>query len=134
MVGANRVRAAKHLIQNRQCNVLISDDGLQHFKLGRDIEIAMIDGMRKFGNNLLLPAGPLREPIKKLEQVDFVINTNTFHSKEAESKKNNFLMTYKPISWVNLVTQESIDINDWSKDRIVYGIAGIGNPSSFFSF
>ena len=43
-------------------------------------------------------------------------------------------MTYKPISWVNLVTQESIDINDWSKDRIVYGIAGIGNPSSFFSF
>ena len=87
MVGANRVRAAKHLIQNRQCNVLISDDGLQHFKLGRDIEIAMIDGMRKFGNNLLLPAGPLREPIKKLEQVDFVINTNTFHSKELNPKK-----------------------------------------------
>ena len=133
VVGANRVRAAKHLIQNRQCNVLISDDGLQHFKLGRDIEIAMIDGIRKFGNNLLLPAGPLREPIKKLDQVDFVINTNTFYSKESESKDNNFLMTYKPISWVNLVTQESIDINDWSKDRIVYGIAGIGNPSSFFS-
>ena len=119
--------AAKHLIKNRQCNVLISDDGLQHFKLGRDIEIAMIDGMRKFGNNLLLPAGPLREPIKKLDQVDFVINTNTFYSKEAESKDNNFLMTYKPISWVNLYSQESIDINDWSKDRIVYGIAGIGN-------
>ena len=133
VVGTNRVEAAKYLIENKKCNVLISDDGLQHFKLGRDIEIAMIDGMRKFGNNLLLPAGPLREPIKKLEQVDFVINTNTFHSKEAESKENNFLMTYKPISWVNLVTQESIDINDWSKDRIVYGIAGIGNPSSFFS-
>ncbi len=133
VVGANRVRAAKHLIQNRQCNILISDDGLQHFKLGRDIEIAMIDGIRKFGNNLLLPAGPLREPIKKLDQVDFVINTNTFFSKESESKDNNFLMTYKPISWVNLVTQESIDINDWNRDRIVYGIAGIGNPSSFFS-
>ena len=42
-------------------------------------------------------------------------------------------MTYKPISWVNLFTQESIDVNDWSKERIVYGIAGIGNPSSFFS-
>jgi subfamily B ATP-binding cassette protein MsbA len=133
VVGPNRVEAAKYLIQNRQCNVLISDDGLQHFKLGRDIEIAMIDGMRKFGNNLLLPAGPLREPIKKLDQVDFVINTNTFHSKDAESKENNFLMTYKPISWVNLVTQNSIEINNWSKDRIVYGIAGIGNPNSFFS-
>ena len=133
VVGPNRVEAAKYLIQNRECNILISDDGLQHFKLGRDIEIAMIDGMRKFGNNLLLPAGPLREPIKKLDQVDFVINTNTFHSKDAESKENNFLMTYKPISWVNLVTQNSIEINNWSKDRIVYGIAGIGNPNSFFS-
>ena len=133
VVGPNRVEAAKYLIQNRECNVLISDDGLQHFKLGRDIEIAMIDGMRKFGNNLLLPAGPLREPIKKLDQVDFVINTNTFYSKDAESKENNFLMTYKPISWVNLVTQNSVEINNWSKDRIVYGIAGIGNPNSFFS-
>ena len=42
-------------------------------------------------------------------------------------------MTYKPISWVNLVTQNSIEINNWNKDRIVYGIAGIGNPNSFFS-
>ena len=133
VVGPNRVEAAKYLIQNRECNILISDDGLQHFKLGRDIEIAMIDGIRKFGNNLLLPAGPLREPIKKLDQVDFVINTNTFHSKDAESKENNFLMTYKPISWVNLVSQNSVEINNWSKDRIVYGIAGIGNPNSFFS-
>ena len=133
VVGTNRVEAAKYLIENKKCNVLISDDGLQHFKLGRDIEIAMIDGIRKFGNNLLLPAGPLREPIKKLDQVDFVINTNTFYSKEAESKENNFLMTYKPLSWVNLVTQQSIDVSDWNKDKIVYGIAGIGNPNSFFS-
>ena len=133
VVGSNRVEAAKFLIDNKHCDVLISDDGLQHFKLGRDIEIAMIDGLRKFGNNLLLPAGPLREPIKRLNQVDFVINTNSFYSEEAEAKDNNFLMTYKPISWVNLVTQESIDVNDWSKDKIVYGIAGIGNPSSFFS-
>ncbi len=133
VVGSDRVEAAKFLIKNRQCNILLSDDGLQHFKLGRDIEIAMIDGIRKFGNNLLLPSGPLREPIKKLDQVDFVINTNSFYSKDAEAKENNFLMTYKPISWVNLVTQQSIDIQSWSKDRIVYGIAGIGNPSSFFS-
>ena len=65
----------------------ISDDGLQHFKLGRDIEIAMVDGLRKFGNNLLLPAGPLREPVKKLDKVDFVINTNNFYSKDAENKR-----------------------------------------------
>ena len=133
VIGSNRVNAAKFLIEKTSCNILISDDGLQHFKLGRDIEIAMIDGIRKFGNNLLIPAGPLREPIKRLEQIDFVINTNSFYSKEAETKENNFLMSYKPIHWVNLVTNQSINIQDWNKDKIVYGIAGIGNPTSFFS-
>ena len=133
VIGSNRVNASKFLIEKTNCNILISDDGLQHFKLGRDIEIAMIDGIRKFGNNLLIPAGPLREPIKRLEQIDFVINTNSFYSKEAETKENNFLMSYKPIHWVNLVTNQSINIQDWSKDKIVYGIAGIGNPTSFFS-
>ena len=93
----------------------------------------MIDGIRKFGNNLLIPAGPLREPIKRLDQIDFVINTNSYYSKEAETKRNNFLMSYKPVYWVNLMTNQSINIQDWSKDRIVYGIAGIGNPTSFFS-
>ena len=52
VVGSDRVEAAKTLIKNKHCNILISDDGLQHFKLGRDIEIAMVDGLRKFGNNL----------------------------------------------------------------------------------
>ncbi len=133
VIGSDRVKAAKYLIKNKHCNILISDDGLQHFKLGRDIEIAMVDGLRKFGNNLLLPAGPLREPIKKLEQVDFVISTNNFYSKNAEIKENNYLMSYKPVSWVNLKTKQSVDVHDWSKDKIIYGIAGIGNPSSFFS-
>ena len=55
VIGSNRVYAAKFLIHKTNCNILISDDGLQHFKLGRDIEIAMIDGIRKFGNNLLIP-------------------------------------------------------------------------------
>ena len=133
VVGPDRVESAKYLISKNNCDILLSDDGLQHFRLGRDVEIAMIDGIRKFGNNHLLPAGPLREPTKKLEQVDFVINTNNFYSSEAEKLENNFLMTYKPVKWVSLQSLKSIDINDWSKDRIVYGIAGIGNPSSFFS-
>ena len=133
VVGPDRVESAKFLISKNNCDILLSDDGLQHFRLGRDVEIAMIDGIRKFGNNHLLPAGPLREPIKKLEQVDFVINTNNFYTSEAEKLENNFLMTYKPVKWVSLQSLKSIDINDWSKDRIVYGIAGIGNPSSFFS-
>ena len=132
-VGPNRIASAKLLLKENNCNVLISDDGLQHFKLGRDIEIAMIDGIRKFGNNQLLPAGPLREPIKRLEEVNFVVNTNSFYSADAEENNKNFLMTYKPAAWVNLFTGQSLKIEDWSKDKIIYAIAGIGNPSSFFS-
>lgn len=132
-VGPNRINAAKYLLENSNCDVLISDDGLQHFQLGRDIEVIMVDGLRKFGNQMLLPAGPLREPLQKLDQSNYVVNTNQFWSEEASNKDNNFLMSYKPVSWINLTSGQSISINSWKEDKIVYGIAGIGNPDSFFS-
>lgn len=56
-----------------ECNVILSDDGLQHYRLGRDIEIAVIDGERLLGNQCCLPLGPLREPISRLDTVDFKI-------------------------------------------------------------
>jgi tetraacyldisaccharide 4'-kinase len=61
------------------------------------------------------------------------VNTNSFYSADAEENNKNFLMTYKPAAWVNLFTGQSLKIEDWSKDKIIYAIAGIGNPSSFFS-
>ena len=73
VVDPNRVRAAKYLLEQTDCNVIVSDDGLQHYALGRDIEIAVVDGKRRFGNNMLLPAGPMREPIGRLAQVDYIV-------------------------------------------------------------
>ena len=75
-IDKNRVRAVKTLTKNHDCNVILSDDGLQHYKMDRDIEIAVIDGKRRFGNNLTLPAGPLRESMHRLKTVDFIINNS----------------------------------------------------------
>ena len=58
VIGPKRVNSAKYLLDNFDCDILITDDGLQHYALGRDIEIAMVDGIKKFGNQLMLPAGP----------------------------------------------------------------------------
>ena len=74
-IDKNRPRAVKKLLDKYpQTNVILSDDGLQHYALGRDIEIAVIDGARRLGNGLTFPAGPLREPRSRLNDVDFVVN------------------------------------------------------------
>ena len=73
-VGADRVATAQTALQNHpQCNVVLCDDGLQHYRLQRDVEIAVVDGARGFGNGWLLPAGPLREPESRLQSVDAVV-------------------------------------------------------------
>ena len=69
-VGRDRPSAAALLVE-AGCSVVIADDGLQHYRLARDVEICVIDGARRFGNGRLLPAGPLREPLSRLDQVDF---------------------------------------------------------------
>ena len=73
-IGADRVAVARALLAaHPQCNVIVSDDGLQHYRLARDAEIAVVDGARGHGNGLLLPAGPLREPPSRLHGVDAVV-------------------------------------------------------------
>ena len=74
VIGPNRVKSSKYLLNKHECNVLITDDGLQHYSLGRDVEIAMVDGIKKFGNKLTLPSGPLREPINRLEELSHIHN------------------------------------------------------------
>jgi len=73
-VGKNRVQTAKKLLEEyEKIDVILSDDGLQNYALHRDFELAVVDGDRYFGNNFLLPAGPLREPVSRLENVDAVV-------------------------------------------------------------
>ena len=73
-VGADRVATACAALQAQpQCDVVLCDDGLQHYRLQRDVEIAVIDGAQGFGNGLMLPAGPLREPVSRLQTVDAAV-------------------------------------------------------------
>jgi tetraacyldisaccharide 4'-kinase len=69
----NRLRAAQTLLAHVECDMIISDDGLQHLAMGRDVEIAVIDGIRRHGNGRCLPAGPLREPVSRLDSVDLIV-------------------------------------------------------------
>lgn len=75
VVGRDRVAATRYLLDHTDCDVVIADDGLQHLSLARDIEIVVMDGQRRLGNERLLPAGPLREPISGLKRINFrVVN------------------------------------------------------------
>ncbi len=82
VVGPDRIAAARALLATYPCNVIISDDGLQHYPLRRDIEIAVVDGFRRLGNAACLPAGPLREPPSRLRDVDFVVGNGAARGDE----------------------------------------------------
>ena len=124
-VGPDRVASAKALLKYTDCNVIISDDGLQHYALGRDIEIAVIDGIRRYGNEKCLPAGPLREPIKRLDQVNFKITNGI-------AGPDEFAMSYKAEKLCRADDPAvTLDISSL-KNQTVHAIAGIGNPQRFF--
>jgi tetraacyldisaccharide 4'-kinase len=127
VVDPNRVRAVKTLLEKSDCNIVLSDDGLQHYALGRDIEIAVVDGQRRFGNELLLPAGPLREPIERLQAVDFVV----VNGEQADA--DEYAMQFVGGACYNLIDPEKkLDIKEL-QGVLVHAVAGIGNPERFFS-
>lgn len=126
-VGRDRVAAGRLLLAHHDCDVIVADDGLQHYPLFRNVEICVIDGARRFGNGLLLPAGPLREPLARLGTVDFrVCNGGRAQADEV------------PMS---LVGDIAVSLRDPSAHRPlseftgrrVHAVAGIGNPARFFA-
>jgi tetraacyldisaccharide 4'-kinase len=125
VVGVSRVAAAKKLLAEFDCNVVLSDDGLQHYALNRDIEIVVIDGERRFGNGYCLPAGPLREPVERINSVDFVVvNGNKYEDDEFE-------MQLVGDTLINLMTREQKLLHNF-KGIKCHALAGIGNPGRFF--
>ena len=125
-VGPKRVDAAHALKEFTDCDVLISDDGMQHYRLRRDMEICIIDGKRRFGNGLCLPAGPLREKPGRLNSVDFIV-TNSAEAEEGENSMQlvgGIIKQFPGGSDVESLTE-------W-KGRRVHAVAGIGNPQRFF--
>lgn len=114
-------------------DIVLSDDGLQHYQLQRDIEIAVIDAKRQLGNGLVIPAGPLRERPKRLERVDFIIyNGNDSKKERLSNHVPIFEMTLKPTELINLLTDEKQQVSDLIAKK-VYAVAGIGNPERFFA-
>jgi len=130
-VGADRVAVAK-ILEDENCDILLSDDGLQHYRLGRDIEIVVVDGQRGLGNGWRLPVGPLRESASRLKTVDWVI---------VNSPDDNFVLPgledlfYVPMQicaqeLVNLQSGEKISAAEFGSVQ-VNAVAGIGNPQRF---
>lgn len=127
-VGPDRVAAARALLANSPVDVLLSDDGLQHYRLGRDMELAVVDGVRGLGNGQLLPAGPLREPAERLAEVDLVVCNTALIETAARSEICMHLLLQDA---VNLLSGERRPLAEFRADT-VHAVAGIGHPERFF--
>jgi len=124
--GPERVEAAAALIELHGCNVIISDDGLQHYALARDCEICVLDGVRRFGNGWLLPAGPLREPLSRLAQVDLLVTRGI-------AARGEFPMRYRAQALVQIGGDARRFAVEEFPAREVHAVAAIGHPEAFFS-
>lgn len=125
-IGKDRSAAGRLLIETGLADALIADDGLQHYKLCRDVEIGVVDGERRFGNGRLLPAGPLREPAGRLARVDFRVCNG------GAAAAGEIAMTLSGGEAVALRGTARCRLGDFAGQR-VHAVAGIGNPARFFS-
>ncbi|MDR9829599.1 tetraacyldisaccharide 4'-kinase [Vibrio sp. FNV 38] len=123
-VAVDPVRShAVKLLLEQEVDLVITDDGLQHYALERDIEFVVVDGKRRFGNQHYMPLGPLRESLERLDSVDFIINNG------GEPEFGEIGMSLTPSLAVNLVTGEKCEVHKLSQ---LVAFAGIGHPPRFF--
>lgn len=127
-IGRDRPAAARALLQaHPECDIILSDDGLQHYRLQRDVEIVVVDGARRFGNGLLLPAGPMREPVSRLRKVDAVVVNG------GEARGGEFAMQLAGTRFYNLLNPELLVSAAEFAGQNLHAIAGIGHPQRFFA-
>ena len=122
IIDPERCRAVAFANERFSPEIIISDDGLQHYAMGRDYEIVVSDAVRGFGNGWLLPLGPLREPLGRLTEVNaHVVNGD---------RENGFTLEWRSV--VNVATGERIAVEAFDFSRIDCALAGIGHPMRFF--
>ena len=126
VVGPKRALAAQLLLDKFQVDCIISDDGMQHYALQRDINIALIDACRGFGNGLCLPAGPLRAPQSHLADVDVIAHHSIYAREDAAG------MYLEPKCLQQLSTAATLQLDKLVGRRVI-AVTGIGNPQRFFS-
>lgn len=126
VAGPDRVACVEALLADSRVDVVLSDDGLQHYRLARDFEIAVVDGARAMGNGLCLPAGPLREPVSRLQEVDAIVvngggwgHAGVFRARAVVTK------VYR------LGDRVERSLDSFRRGQ-VHAVAGIGNPQRFF--
>lgn len=121
VIAIDRVAAVNEVLAKTDCNIVVSDDGLQHYRLRRDMEIVIVDHVRLFGNKQLLPAGPLREPVARLKRADIIVQNGS----------DDMLLVGNA-----LVALHNVALRCKASElqsQTVHAVAGIGNPSRFFA-
>lgn len=125
-VGPDRVAAVRYLLAHTDCNIVLSDDGLQHYRLPRELDIAVLDGVRRLGNGQCLPAGPLREPASRLAAVDAVVVTG------GEPGAGEYLSQLVNSGLRQIVDSGQVLSIEELRGQSVHAVAAIGHPERFF--
>jgi tetraacyldisaccharide 4'-kinase len=134
VVARDRVAAGFALLaQNPECDVILADDGLQHYRLERTVEIAVVDATRALGNGWLLPAGPLREPAARLDEVDAVVMLATEGSRATPTRPGAFTMTLRAGDFARVGHASTTAPASAFAGEGVHAVAGIGDPARFFA-
>lgn len=128
MIDPDRSQAVRALLAEQPLDLILSDDGLQHYRLNRDLELVLIDAVRGLGNRRCLPAGPLREPVERLRSVDALL-----YNGASADREDGFGFQLKPSALVNLVTGERQPVDHFPRGQQFHAVAGIGNPQRFFN-
>jgi tetraacyldisaccharide 4'-kinase len=124
-VGPRRGDSVDALLRHAACDIVISDDGLQHYALERAYEIAVVDGVRRFGNGRCLPAGPLREPVARLRSVDLIVTNGI-------AGRGEFAMKYVATHAHKVGGGDRRELSEFAPKE-VHAVAGVGHPGRFFS-
>jgi len=144
VIDPDRPRGCNYLLENNELDVILSDDGLQHYAMPRDIEIVVVDGERLFGNGLCLPAGPLREPVSRLRSVDAILVNTGSQQRDVSAVMSKVTapsqlppvhgMCLKPKTLRNLKSDEQRPFAGapFKMGDRVQAVAAIGNPERFF--
>lgn len=128
MIDPDRSQAVRALLAEEPLDLILSDDGLQHYRLNRDLELVLVDGVRGLGNGRCLPAGPLREPVERLQSVDALL-----YNGAGTDREDGFGFQLQPSALVNLLSGERRPVDHFPHGQQVHAVAGIGNPQRFFN-
>ncbi|GAB6386874.1 tetraacyldisaccharide 4'-kinase [Stutzerimonas marianensis] len=128
VIDPDRPRAVQYLLASETLDLVLSDDGLQHYRLARDLELVLIDAARGLGNGRCLPAGPLREPAERLQSVDAVLLNGAM-----ADTMQGYAFSLEPSCLVELASSARLPLDHFPAGQSMHAVAGIGNPERFFA-